>query len=391
MFSDYSIKRLTQRAGAVRLGNDVYDVIRRMIKIYLDGIISHTIINLQWGGHSTVLEKHLLPVLPTALYSEVISSKKCVATDNTKTRLKKSISEVKRLQESSELILAKEPFSDLVTNITKDFRTDTKYSKDAMILLQYSTEYEMIKIIKHAISACVHAGRMTLEAGDLVFSSEVIDVSPRLPVPTSTLPTTNFGVYIKRVLKQVHPNIKISKATQSQINYILNLLARSIVDIAITGAVVFSKTHSIVSRDMQPAIRYLLGGQLAELAVVAGTKAITDYHEDGKCKCVFPPSRAKLFIKGYLDDKNCIEPLMRISDFSAVYLASVLEYIATELLELSGNACVDSGEVVLSNNHLMHTIMHDVELKSLMKKLKVDIIESSIPPSINSRFLPIKK
>ena len=86
----------------------------------------------------------------------------------------------------------------------------------------------------------------------------------------------NYSIYIYRVLKQVHPDIKISPRSMG----IMNSMIRDIFD-RITGEasrlVHFKKGETMDSRDIQTAVRLLLPGELAKHAISEGTKAVTKY------------------------------------------------------------------------------------------------------------------
>lgn len=402
--SDDSIKRLAQRAGIVRLDNDVYDAMRSQIETYLLNILNVIIVNVDWGQNSTVLKRHVIPVLPTALYAEDIPTKKCQAKEVTHKKQKskpltQSLKEVRRLQTCSGLILSKKPFSDIVRRTTENLKTDVKYSEDAMLLIQYSTEYEMTKILRNAIVLCTHTDRMTVQEKDIRVAVNMTDILPRVHIPSSALPTVDFGMYIKKILATIHPDLKISTNANSQINYILNLLGRAISEIALDGAAIFKKANTVQARDVQSAVRCILREDgLRTHSIVEGTKAVTKYSSNmekngpltEKAGLMFPPSRGKLFLQGAFD-KGSTHPRMRIGGYAPIYLTAVLEYITCELVELSGNVTRNNHRIIMSSRDLMTAINNDQELSNLMRILKIDIISSGVMPFINSKFLPKKK
>lgn len=78
----------------------------------------------------------------------------------------------------------------------------------------------------------------------------------------------------------------------------------------------------------------------------------------------------------------------RIGAGAPVYLAAVLEYLAAEILELSGNAARDAKKKRITPRHIMLAIRNDEELDKLCQH--VIIAEAGILPNINSRLLPPK-
>ncbi|VAI38333.1 unnamed protein product [Triticum turgidum subsp. durum] len=71
-----------------------------------------------------------------------------------------------------------------------------------------------------------------------------------------------------------------------------------------------------------------------------------------------------------------------------VYLASVLEYLAAELLELAGNAAKDNKKSRIIPRHLLLAIRNDQELGKLLAG--VTIAHGGVLPNINPVLLPKK-
>ncbi|KEJ82855.1 Histone H2B [Oxytricha trifallax] len=86
----------------------------------------------------------------------------------------------------------------------------------------------------------------------------------------------NMQVYIFRVLKQVHPEIGISKRSMA----IMNSFIRDILDKVCneaSGLSKMKKTQTISSKDIQCAVKLLLPGELSKHAASEGTKALAKY------------------------------------------------------------------------------------------------------------------
>jgi histone H2A len=78
----------------------------------------------------------------------------------------------------------------------------------------------------------------------------------------------------------------------------------------------------------------------------------------------------------------------RVSPNAAVYLASVLEYISAEVLELAGNATRDNHKWRLTPRHITLAVENDEELAKMFKH--ATITEGGVLPSIHSVLLPYK-
>uniref|UniRef100_A0A182MWF7 Histone H2A n=1 Tax=Anopheles culicifacies TaxID=139723 RepID=A0A182MWF7_9DIPT len=78
----------------------------------------------------------------------------------------------------------------------------------------------------------------------------------------------------------------------------------------------------------------------------------------------------------------------RIGAGSSVYLAAVLEYLAAEVLELSGNAARDNHKSRLTPRHIQLAIRNDEELSKLLQGTTIS--QGGVMPNIHSVLLPRK-
>lgn len=67
-------------------------------------------------------------------------------------------------------------------------------------------------------------------------------------------------------------------------------------------------------------------------------------------------------------------------------MASVLEYLTAEILELAGNACRDNKKSRIIPRHILLAVKNDEELNRLLSD--VTISSGGVIPSINSVLLP---
>lgn len=85
-----------------------------------------------------------------------------------------------------------------------------------------------------------------------------------------------YGVYIYRVLKQIHPDTGISKKAMS----IMNSFVSDTFEKVATEAghlCQYNRSATIGSREIQSAVRLVLPGELSKHAVSEGTKAVAKY------------------------------------------------------------------------------------------------------------------
>lgn len=93
----------------------------------------------------------------------------------------------------------------------------------------------------------------------------------------------------------------------------------------------------------------------------------------------FPVSRTARYLRKGLYSK-------RIGEEAPVYLATVLEYITAEILELAGNAAIDDFRQRITARHIFLAIKNDQELEKLCSKTV--IASSGVVPNISSSLLP---
>ncbi|XP_041458783.1 histone H2B.1, sperm [Lytechinus pictus] len=86
----------------------------------------------------------------------------------------------------------------------------------------------------------------------------------------------SYGIYIYKVLKQVHPDTGISRSAMSIMNSFVNDVFERVASEA-SRLTTYSRKSTVSSREVQTAVRLLLPGELAKHAVSEGTKAVTKY------------------------------------------------------------------------------------------------------------------
>ncbi|XP_065623746.1 probable histone H2A.3 [Quercus suber] len=112
----------------------------------------------------------------------------------------------------------------------------------------------------------------------------------------------------------------------------------------------------------------------------AGTaKKITS--QSSKADLQFPVGRIARFLKTSKYAEH-------VSSGAPVYLAAILEYLATEVLELAGIAARDNKKTRIVPCHIQLAVRNDEELSKLLGS--VTITNGGVLPNIHNMLLPKK-
>eukprot|EP00761_Pharyngomonas_kirbyi_P011196 gb/GECH01011221.1/.p1 GENE.gb/GECH01011221.1/~~gb/GECH01011221.1/.p1 ORF type:complete len:126 (+),score=27.51 gb/GECH01011221.1/:1-378(+) len=88
----------------------------------------------------------------------------------------------------------------------------------------------------------------------------------------------SYGIYIYKVLRQVHTDIGMSQKAMAIMNSFINDIFERIA-LEAANLARYNGTKTLTSREIQTAVRLILPGELAKHAVSEGTKAVTKYQQ----------------------------------------------------------------------------------------------------------------
>ena len=94
---------------------------------------------------------------------------------------------------------------------------------------------------------------------------------------------------------------------------------------------------------------------------------------------VFPVGR----VRRYMKKRHLCD---RVSAGAPIFLAAVLEYLTTEVMELAGNAARDNMKTRIHPRHVLLAVRNDEELNKLL--CGVAIPEAGVIPQIHAILLP---
>lgn len=206
----------------------------------------------------------------------------------------------------------------------------------------------------------------------------------------------SFKIGIYRVLKQVHPDTRISAIVSEQMDSFCKVVSTELSTRAREFATL-AKRSTINSRDVQSAVRAFIPGELCKHSVGEGTKAVTKFnvvlsHKDER------PQRREIHAGLKVSVALCEKHLrdfgnsgMSIGRGAPVYLTGVVEYLIAEIMELAGNAAKDHKVETITSRHLGLAVMHDQELAELFNSMNMSFCGGGVVPHIRTELLPKAK
>lgn len=84
-----------------------------------------------------------------------------------------ALREIRRYQKQTGLLLRKLPFSRLVREVARDYKTDLRFQAAAILALQEASEAYLIGLFEDGQRAAIHARRVTLQNKDLALAQQI--------------------------------------------------------------------------------------------------------------------------------------------------------------------------------------------------------------------------
>ena len=198
-----------------------------------------------------------------------------------------------------------------------------------------------------------------------------------------------FETYISKVLKQISASNGITNNAKQQLNSILCHIIKhiSMLTVKLTMA---GKKKTISLKEVENSLTLVLSGKLLENSFKEGRKSCDNISNNekninssrqNKAGIIFPPSLVEKFLRDFGSSN------IMIGSLSPIFLASVLEYICFEILDLSVNYCKENKHIRITIRDLELSVRNDVELNDLFVKLNMSFLGGGVLPYIHSSLL----
>ncbi|KNC48645.1 histone H2A [Thecamonas trahens ATCC 50062] len=270
-----------------------------------------------------------------------------------------------------------------------DIRDDESVSDDEKLSPEEAAKLEMFMSPVPGAPDGVHQANVLQDMASNARLAASVGVAQMVITPTL------WGPNVYKVLKQVHPDMGMSRKAMAVVSDIVNDFLRRMYPVMVQLAKASFRAH-FEPADAVTAASLVLQGELAKHAKSEANHALTKAQaalsqDTNTTKRLDTGSFdglvfAKRTIKRFLLTLAMSPP--RFADGTVVCITAVTEYIVAEILELSGNAARDNRRARINPRHIQLAIRNDEELERLFRN---SIISSGgVLPSIHAVLLPNK-
>jgi histone H3 len=198
----------------------------------------------------------------------------------------------------------------------------------------------------------------------------------------------SFKVYIIRLLKSVHPGVRLTKSAVEAIDSILRVISDKIVDRALVLTTGGDK-KTVSDREIQSAVKMVFPEYFGMNAVDFSIHTIDTYQKseverqgqpvekaqtrESRCGLIFSVSAAEKYTRRFG------QVALHVSSSAPVALASILEYFSRHLLEKTGDITKNSKKITINVRHLFLAVATDSVLP-FVNNLGIVFLEGGVQP-----------
>ena len=84
-----------------------------------------------------------------------------------------ALHEIRRYQKTTELLIRKLPFAQLVREIAQDFKTDMRFQREAIAAIQEVAEAYLVGLFEDTNLCAIHAKRVTIAPKDIQLARRI--------------------------------------------------------------------------------------------------------------------------------------------------------------------------------------------------------------------------
>lgn len=84
-----------------------------------------------------------------------------------------ALREIRKYQRSTDLLIRKLPFYRLAREISQEFKSDIRFTREALMAIQEAAESYLIGLFEDTNLACIHAKRVTIAPVDMQLARRI--------------------------------------------------------------------------------------------------------------------------------------------------------------------------------------------------------------------------
>ena len=182
-----ALQRLAYTAGVTNMSGVIYEELRGVLKAEMENTLRNAVIYLEYARKMTIDEFMIAASISPKMWSKDPKAKACEKKRKSPSKVSKSrrkkkspgvnaLIQVKFYQRRHDCLnIPMLPFSRLAREVAQDFRTDVKFTKNALIILQYSMENYLVNLLKKTLYNAMHAKRVRIEPKDIQLARAYIN------------------------------------------------------------------------------------------------------------------------------------------------------------------------------------------------------------------------
>lgn len=184
---------------------------------------------------------------------------------------------------------------------------------------------------------------------------------------------------LRRILKWVQPDYRISLAARKTVSDLLWMVFRKLMRAA---NVIKGEQKTLTSKKIQMAAQLVFSKTLTKYIVNDGNRAVQTFDRSPK-KNKGKRARIKAnlsfsvsAVRNSIRDRSTYE---KLGAKASVYMAGAFEFVATEMLELAGNAARERRKITIQAKDIYSAILYDEELRRLFQAVTIEAGLTSSP------------
>jgi len=188
-----------------------------------------------------------------------------------------------------------------------------------------------------------------------------------------------YDSYIPKILKGSFENHGITSDAKQQLNSILIIFSKKLAEITLRLTEISGK-RTLSSKEVQGATEIFLSGELKNISVSEGTKAVKQYTENtkkgvsrqAKAGIIFPPSVTEKFLRRF--DTSVV----MVTHTAPVFFAAVIEYICMEIIELASLLAKEEHRIRITVSDIESSVKNDGELARIFSNNNIKFLGGSV-------------